>query len=51
MHKILKNGTSSDRLDWFKVGDYKKLPNEVEGKETTKPKIVAKEIKKTYQLV
>lgn len=51
LHKILKNGTSSDRLDWFKVGDYKKLPNEVEGKETTKPKIVAKEIKKTYQLV
>lgn len=46
LHKILKSGTSSDRLDWFKVGDYKKLPNEVGGKETTKPKIVAKEIKK-----
>ena len=32
--------------NWFKVGDYKKLPNEVGGKETTKHKIVSKEIKK-----
>ena len=45
-HRILKNGTSDSRLDWFKVGDYKMLPNEVGGKETTTPKKVSSEIKK-----
>ena len=45
-HRILKNGTSDSRLDWFKVGDYKVLPNEVGGKETTSPKKVSAEIKK-----
>lgn len=30
-HKILKEGTSDSRKDWFIVGDYKKLPNEVGG--------------------
>jgi len=45
-HRILKNGTSDSRLDWFKVGDYKKLPNEAGGKETTSPKKVSSEIKK-----
>ena len=29
LHLILKNGTSDSRKDWFAVGDYKKLPNEV----------------------
>ena len=29
LHYILKNGTSDSRNNWFVVGDYKKLPNEV----------------------
>ena len=47
-HRILKNGTSDSRLDWFKVGDYKALPNEVGGKETIAPKKVSSEIKKLF---
>jgi Fic family protein len=35
LHLILKNGTSDSRKDWFAVGDYKKLPNEVGGMDTT----------------
>ena len=27
-------------MDWFAIGDYKKLPNEVGGKQTTSPKNV-----------
>ncbi len=45
-HKILKSGTEDSRKGWFKVGEYKSLPNEVGGKETAKPKDVEKEIKK-----
>ena len=45
LHMILKTGTSDSRKDWFNVGDYKKLPNEVGGKETTSPEKVGKEIK------
>lgn len=44
-HKILKRGTSDERKDWFNVGDYKKLANEVGGIETTKPGDVYKEMK------
>ena len=40
LHSTLKSGTSDARLDWFAVGDYKKLPNEVGGKETTLPENV-----------
>lgn len=39
-HKILKEGTSDSRKDWFVVGDYKKLSNEVGGLKTTDPKNV-----------
>lgn len=46
LHKTLKNGTSDSRIEWFNVGNYKKLPNEVGGKETTLPENVAKEMKK-----
>lgn len=46
LHAVLKNGTSDSRQDWFAVGDYKRLPNEVEGKETTPPDRVAAEIRK-----
>lgn len=45
LHFTLKSGTSDSRKDWFNVGEYKKLPNEVSGKETTKPEDVANKIK------
>ena len=45
LHRILKNGTSDSRQSWFAVGDYKKLPNEVGGRDTTAPEDVAKEMK------
>ena len=40
LHGILKMGTSDSRKDWFAVGDYKKLPNEVGGMETCEPEKV-----------
>lgn len=43
LHEILKSGTSDARKDWFAVGDYKKLPNEVGGRSTTPPEQVAQE--------
>ena len=46
LHAVLKNGTSDSRQDWFAVGDYKRLPNEVGGKGTTPPDCVAVEIRK-----
>lgn len=46
LHFLLKSGTSDSRLDWFKVGEYKKLPNEVGGVDTTEPQAVANEMKK-----
>ena len=45
LHFILKNGTSDSRKDWFAVGDYKKLPNEVGGMDTTIPEEVAYKMK------
>ena len=51
LHLILKNGTSDSRKEWFAVGDYKKLPNEVGGRETALPEEVADQMKallKTY---
>lgn len=41
LHGQLKNGTHDSTLSWFKVGDYKALPNEVGGEETTPPQEVA----------
>ena len=46
LHNALKQGTSDSRKDWFVVGDYKKLPNEVGGQETTPPSQVHNEIKR-----
>lgn len=48
-HKILKRGTSDERKDWFNVGEYKKLANEVGGIETTKPSDVSKEMKELLE--
>lgn len=45
-HKILKQGTEDSRKNWFKVGEYKSLPNEVGGKATSNPKDVAKDMEK-----
>ncbi|MBQ4128139.1 MAG: Fic family protein [Ruminococcus sp.] len=46
LHATLKTGTSDSRLDWFNVGDYKKLPNEVGGTSTTLPEDVAGSMRK-----
>ena len=45
LHFLLKSGTSDSRLDWFAVGDYKRVPNEVAGKETVAPEDVAREVR------
>lgn len=45
LHAMLKNGTSDSRKDWFAVGDYKKLPNEVGGKATALPEEVPAKMK------
>ena len=41
LHSALKTGTSDSRKDWFAVGEYKKLPNEVGGSDTALPEEVA----------
>src|SRR5574344_1485861 len=45
LHAILKANTSDSHKSWFAVGDYKRLPNEVGGKETALPKDVHKQMK------
>ena len=45
LHFILKRDTKDSTLDWFAVGDYKKRPNVVGGRETTKPKDVPAQMK------
>ena len=53
LHRTLKTGTSDSRKDWFAVGEYKKLPNEVGGRSTTPPEQVAEkmqELLKQYAL-
>ena len=45
LHAVLKAGTSDSRRDWFAVGDYKRLPNEVGGNDTTSPEDVKREMK------
>lgn len=44
LHLMLKTGTSDARQDWFAVGAYKKMPNEVGGMATTLPEDVAAEM-------
>lgn len=46
LHLTLKNGTSDSRKDWFAVGEYKRVPNEVGGRDTTAPEKVEAEISK-----
>ena len=45
LHHILKSGTSDSRKDWFAVGEYKRLPNEVGGMQTALPEKVADKMK------
>ena len=45
LHLILKTGTSDSRKEWFAVGDYKKLPNEVGGRNTVIPEEVSDKMK------
>jgi Fic family protein len=45
LHLLLKTGTSDSRKDWFAVGEYKRLANEVGGQETCPPKEVHRQIK------
>lgn len=54
LHGILKSGTSDSRKSWFKVGDYKKLENEVGGMKTSLPSDVhgaMKELLHSYYTV
>ncbi|SHI86075.1 Fic family protein [Fibrobacter sp. UWP2] len=46
LHRILKANTSDSQKDWFVVGDYKKLPNEVGEEKTVEPKAVHKHMAK-----
>ena len=45
LHHILKTSTSDSRKDWFAVGEYKRLPNEVGGMQTSLPEEVADRMK------
>lgn len=45
LHSILKKGTSDSTKEWFAVGEYKRLPNEVGGNETVLPENVHNEMK------
>ncbi len=45
LHFILKSGTGDSRKEWFRVGEYKILPNEVGGNDTVLPENVHGEIK------
>lgn len=40
LHLVLKTNTSDSQKEWFAVGEYKKLANEVGGEETVAPKDV-----------
>ncbi len=45
LHFMLKAGTSDSRKDWFAVGDYKRMPNEVGGMQTALPEEVHDKMK------
>ncbi len=44
IHLLLKTGTQDSAKEWFNVGEYKMLPNEVGGVETCAPENVHKEM-------
>lgn len=45
LHLLLKSNTTDSLKDWFSVGEYKQLPNEVGGMDTTSPGEVRKKMK------
>ena len=45
LHLMLKSNTSDSKKDWFMVGDYKRLPNEVGGIDTCPPEEVHQQMK------
>ena len=45
LHLMLKTSTSDSQKEWFAVGEYKRLPNEVGGQETCPPKEVHQQMK------
>ena len=45
LHRILKQGTTESSLEWFAVGDSKRRPNMVGGRETARPQDVASQMK------
>lgn len=45
LHRTLKTGTTDSVKDWFAVGEYKRLPNEVGGRKTALPENVGAEVK------
>ena len=49
LHRILKSGTSDSAKEWFAVGEYKRLPNEVGRKETTPPAEVSREMQALFK--
>jgi Fic family protein len=54
LHRMLKSSTSDADKDWFAMGDYKRLPNEVGGRSTTPPEDVSREMQRviaTYETV
>lgn len=46
LHAILKSGTSDSRKGWLAVGEYKRLPSEAGGQETTFPENVYRKMKR-----
>jgi Fic family protein len=45
-HRLIKRSTSSERLEWYKIGEYKSRPNTVGGSKTAPPSKVGAEMEK-----
>ena len=45
LHRLLKQGTVDFSLPWFAVGEYKKRPNVIGGRETAKPEEVPRRMR------
>ena len=48
-HRILKTGTADAQKSYFRVGDWKKLANEVGGIKTARPEQVEEKMQEMYQ--
>jgi Fic family protein len=46
IHRILKSSTSDSEKDWFRVGDYKAMPNSIGERETTPPEKVQEAVRR-----